>query len=303
MKLSLDEGLATKRRAEVWWGVQPRLLWVYEADFDTSFPVRRPMRSPFKLWYIIEGKAVVRIGHKEVVVQPGHWLFPGVPFAVHEICAHSRMLSLALHFPASALRPTLAPQVLYRTKVPHLHKTVQSLLAWTGAHGEPLMRGRPMDIEPLTYAAFSELQTGLMRVMAILLQIFPDFLPGEDDPALDSRLHLALHFIKNGLHSSILDHRRICSATGISWRRLEQLFKEELKISPQAYLQRLRVDEAAKRLAETQEPIKGIALDLGFYDLSHFSSWFKKAMDVSPRTYREQVHSLGRFQARQVAST
>ena len=49
-----------------------------------------------------------------------------------------------------------------------------------------------------------------------------------------------------------------------------------------------RVNEARRRLRETNESIVAIALDLGFSSQSHFAQVFRREAGMSPSDYRRQ---------------
>jgi len=51
-------------------------------------------------------------------------------------------------------------------------------------------------------------------------------------------------------------------------------------------IRRLRVDHAARELLETSDPPSEIALRAGFYDQSHFTNVFRRALGVTPAAYR-----------------
>lgn len=55
------------------------------------------------------------------------------------------------------------------------------------------------------------------------------------------------------------------------------------------YLNKLRVEEAARRLRMTQNSISEIGLSVGYSDHSYFCKVFKKIMAVSPGQYRKSV--------------
>jgi AraC-like DNA-binding protein len=46
---------------------------------------------------------------------------------------------------------------------------------------------------------------------------------------------------------------------------------------------------AAKRIAETNQPLRVIAEELGFCDEFHFSRRFKQIAGVSPAVYRKRL--------------
>ena len=57
------------------------------------------------------------------------------------------------------------------------------------------------------------------------------------------------------------------------------------------FLNHYRVDEAARLLAESDEPIANIAMNVGFNSLSAFNKAFKKIHSKTPREFRTQVWS------------
>ena len=60
--------------------------------------------------------------------------------------------------------------------------------------------------------------------------------------------------------------------------------------SPHQYVLRLRLREAALRLAADPDPIKivEIAFDAGFGDVSNFNRAFRAEFGMSPRRYRQR---------------
>lgn len=63
-----------------------------------------------------------------------------------------------------------------------------------------------------------------------------------------------------------------------------KLFKEEVGLSPHAYINQLRVNKAKEMMAK-RVPLLQIAHELGFTDQSHFSKTFLKVTGVTPTCY------------------
>lgn len=72
--------------------------------------------------------------------------------------------------------------------------------------------------------------------------------------------------------------------------RLAQLFRRERGESLGEHLRRLRVEDAAARLAHSSEPIAAIALDCGFYDQAHLTRAFRRAFGTTPAVFRRSLH-------------
>lgn len=76
---------------------------------------------------------------------------------------------------------------------------------------------------------------------------------------------------------------------GLTTRTLNRRFKLATGMSPQAYLQRLRINNARDLLRHSNLSIGEIAWQIGLQDVSYFSQLFRRHCGVSPLRYREAV--------------
>jgi len=74
---------------------------------------------------------------------------------------------------------------------------------------------------------------------------------------------------------------RIC---GYSTRQFRRIFREAAGCHPQKWLNSLRLEKAREDMLKGL-PIKQVAFDVGFYDSSSFSRWFKHWTGVRPTDY------------------
>lgn len=65
-----------------------------------------------------------------------------------------------------------------------------------------------------------------------------------------------------------------------------RFFKKAMKISPHKFLIQLRMNKACELLVYSQDPIKNIALRLGYQNQHHFSNAFHQYFQLSPTEYR-----------------
>jgi signal transduction histidine kinase/AraC-like DNA-binding protein/ABC-type sugar transport system substrate-binding protein len=63
-------------------------------------------------------------------------------------------------------------------------------------------------------------------------------------------------------------------------------FRKELGMTPIAYLNRYRINQAKQLLATRSLSITEVALEVGFYDHSYFSRVFRREVGLSPDAYR-----------------
>ena len=74
---------------------------------------------------------------------------------------------------------------------------------------------------------------------------------------------------------------------GISKAHRVEIFKRVHGATPKAYADTLRLDEAKRRLVNSNEKIISIAYEVGLNSVSAFYRLFKKQTGTSPRRYRE----------------
>jgi AraC family transcriptional regulator, regulatory protein of adaptative response / methylphosphotriester-DNA alkyltransferase methyltransferase len=73
---------------------------------------------------------------------------------------------------------------------------------------------------------------------------------------------------------------------GVSRNHLARVFARHMGLSPSRYIARLRVDKAARLIAETDEQILDIAYASGFESPSNFYRQFKERTGCTPKEYR-----------------
>lgn len=159
-------------------------------------------------------------------------------------------------------------------------------------------------IKPAVYQLKNALPSGLNRLAAadtpaaierlLLLKLIADSLLSIPEDAfgrpeirqIDSRVNRAVNMMMNHLDHP-LDSRTLSRCAGVSVNSIQRLFMREFSMPPQQYQRLLRIDEAQRRLRQTDASIDQIAADLGFADRYHFSKVFKQIAMVTPAAYRK----------------
>ncbi len=90
----------------------------------------------------------------------------------------------------------------------------------------------------------------------------------------------ALYFEQRGLAT-------IVETLGISHSHFTRLFKEEMGITPIAYMTNIRMKKAVDLLLNSHDSIEHIAQSCGYACGNYFSKAFKEAIGMSPSAYRK----------------
>lgn len=105
--------------------------------------------------------------------------------------------------------------------------------------------------------------------------------------ASTSPLTTMLSFISNNYKEDIsVDD--IAASANISLRQCYREFKKRLQVSPNAYLNSFRIQQACKMLSDSDTSITEICFSAGFTSCSYFSAKFKQIMGCSPVSFRRE---------------
>ena len=88
--------------------------------------------------------------------------------------------------------------------------------------------------------------------------------------------------------SEPVSREEIAEHVGISPDYLTDCFRQELGITPSAYIRRYRIRQACELLRNTDQSITRVALAVGFSDGAHFTRTFQREMETTPRAYRDR---------------
>lgn len=107
-----------------------------------------------------------------------------------------------------------------------------------------------------------------------------------------------LNRILDALHKRFAEPLRVkdlCAVGNLSERSLHRLFVRHLGENVSDYLGRLRIGRACMWLVETDRPIRVIAADAGFSNLSNFNRRFREARQMTPKEFRRYYEKHGRM--------
>ncbi len=104
----------------------------------------------------------------------------------------------------------------------------------------------------------------------------------------DTCVAAAVDYVRHNLREplSVAD---VARNVGLSVSRLHAVFRQAMGITPNDYMQRLRIDTACTALTTSDAPVTRIALETGFSSSQYFATCFRKYTGMSPGEYRRRA--------------
>lgn len=102
----------------------------------------------------------------------------------------------------------------------------------------------------------------------------------------------ARQIISDHLTDPNLDAANLAQRAGASRRALELALKSELQTSPLRLITQARLHQARQLLRSTHIPIMEVGRRSGYPEPQHFSAWFKKHNQCSPKAFRTKAPSV-----------
>lgn len=106
-------------------------------------------------------------------------------------------------------------------------------------------------------------------------------------------LRRALQYVRAHFHHN-LSLEEVAAVVNLSYCYLSRLFTQEVGISFQELVTRLRIKAAKELLLETSLSVEQIATQVGYEDVSHFIRVFKSRAGVTPRQYAREYEASQR---------
>ncbi len=136
-------------------------------------------------------------------------------------------------------------------------------------------------VECLIRSNFAMVAIGLLCNAYATSAPLEDRHSGEDRALMESISYIHEHYYEK---ITIEDLTRIAHISRSSYIKK---FKEICKMTPAAYITKIRIESASTMLLSTNHSISEIAERTGFYDASHFSKTFESVYSISPIEYRK----------------
>lgn len=108
---------------------------------------------------------------------------------------------------------------------------------------------------------------------------------------MDARIEKALFFMEQHI-AEPFSLTQLADAACLSPHHFHRLFKQEMKETPKAYFDRVRMEQIAHMMVVRKDlTITDMAFDYGYSSPAAFTRAFKGTYKMTPRTYRDSVRA------------
>lgn len=139
-----------------------------------------------------------------------------------------------------------------------------------------LKRGADIRLQGILYLFLSE-----------LIENHTDTSANKNSPKEEYLRKAVGYIVKN--YSRNMSINELSSYVGLNRSYFSTIFTDKMRLSPQAYLVKYRMDKACELMNNENLSISDIARSVGYEDQLGFSKMFKKVKGVSPKNYRKAV--------------
>ena len=243
--------------------------------------------SYFELVYVLQGSAVRKMTDAQISVSAGDY-YVSNPLVAHgyEDIQEFEIIS-CLFLPEScdtALKDCPSISSLLSDQVLRFGVAVDMPIADRVFHdtdGSVRRLFKKMERE------YADRATGYMEMLrCYLIQALVRAVRACEALSSNNAVTAVMKYLKDH-YAEPLSLNTLSQLAGYTPQYLSSLFSDDVGISIQEFLQRLRVEEACKLLIQTQLSTAEVAAAVGYQDTRHFSKLFRRFQGISPKEYRK----------------
>jgi AraC-like DNA-binding protein len=274
----------------------PMLIHVSRVRSHIASRVTWHSHQGFELIFLVAGATAYEFaGRGTVELRGGHFLVvpPGlVHRGLQDVRSPSNICGLALKAsPPSAWKTTTftaADLRRVRTALEHASRKVHPF--------NPALRWlvRRLMEETAGYPTSPHRAEATIALRALICAVLVEAMRQMRMPPTQPKQFVAaaIAYLRQHLHEEVgMDN--LVRHVGFSRARMFEMFKAQTGLTPNDYLQRLRVEKAQEQLRQTSLSVTEIGLATGFSSGQYFSTVFARYAGVSPTEFRKGAKPKG----------
>ncbi len=268
----------------------PMVLHVSRVRSHTANRISWHSHEGYELLFLLEGATAYEFGNRETVrLRGGHFLVippRTVHRGLHNVRSPSTICGLAIN---PSRRGGWRNTTFTNTDVRHLRTALEQSSRKVRLFNPSLrwLVRRLMDeivahpVKPDSANAPAALRT---LVCAVLVESMFQMLAPPTEPR--ESVAAAMAFFRQHLHEPI-QMPDLVRHLGFSRARTFELFKSQTGLTPNDYLQRLRIEKAQELLRNSTRSMTEIAMETGFNSGQYFCTVFRRYTGLTPANYRK----------------
>lgn len=271
---------------------------IYYFEFGKNFTHTPEKHDFWEMVYVDSGRIVAitdGIGYR---LHQGQALFHQ-PGEIHAHCSDNEVSNNMFIISFSA---DIKNADFFKKKIFTLDKTQQTLLSLFLEEAKKALGAIPHTYENKENLDFSNAPYGSTQLLGCYLtELIIKLIRGDSslskkitldvrsrEIAKNSVAEMIIEYLKENVYSS-LSLNDVCSHFLIGKSQLSIIFNSYTGKSPMDYYNTLKIHEAKKLLRESSLSVNEISDKLGYSSIHNFSRAFKKAVSVSPLTYKKSI--------------
>jgi AraC-like DNA-binding protein len=180
------------------------------------------------------------------------------------------VLHLYIHFNLGMPFDSVSPGIYVVKVSEEMQKRIERIIKFLPEEYERFSFQHNLDVYTLISESLSEIPDNLWKLVSS-----------------DMRILTVLNLIEENLEKK-LPNPILANYINMAINSFIRLFKTEIKVSPQKFINKKRIERACVLLQHTNESIDSVASQCGFCDRYYFSKNFKSQMNYSPGTFRKK---------------
>ena len=253
-----------------------RLIWASDCVYAADALIPLHNHDFYQILYVKNGGGYIRIADRQMEASAGEiYLFR--PQLMHEIRAgENGFLSYEMKFE------------LYDEKMNGAFLSFPESLSFAGGRLESTFEELLKELRNSTPYRDEMIETKFLEFLILLLRCRDGERSDGGSVDVSDRFFAVVEYMNQHLSEDI-SLKDLADVAHLEKIYFLKQFKEKMKTTPMSYLRRLRIREAKQLLAHSDMNVTQISSAVGFLDVHHFSSTFKKAVGISPSDYKSSA--------------